>query len=201
MKNLSLALNVVLLVAVGILYYLHFSGNKTSVKSQSATVVAQSANRPALAYVDLDSLNNHIGVIKVKRKELEARQKAIETEWEGAMRGLENKKNTFIKKYGNTMTQQQAEQIQSELMQEQQQVEQRKQQATQDLSEKSYKFLEMIQKQLKEFLADYNKTRNYMYIFTVGSGQDYMAYKDSSLNITADVIAGMNEKLNAGSKP
>ena len=57
-----------------------------------------------------------------------------------------------------------------------------------------------IQKKLKEFLADYNKDKKYMYIFTTGTGLDYMVYKDSALNITSDVIKGMNIKLKAGSK-
>ena len=52
-----------------------------------------------------------------------------------------------------------------------------------------------IQKKLKDFLAEYNKEKNYMYILTTGTGLDYMVYKDSSLNITADVVNGMNEKL------
>ena len=52
-----------------------------------------------------------------------------------------------------------------------------------------------IQKKLKEFLTDYNKDKKYMYILTTGTGLDYMVYKDSSLNITNDVIRGMNEKM------
>ena len=36
-----------------------------------------------------------------------------------------------------------------------------------------------------------------MYIFTTGTGMDYMVYKDSSMNITDDVIEGMNEKMKA----
>ena len=81
-------------------------------------------------------------------------------------------------------------------MQQQQQVDGKKQNLTQNLSEKSYKFMDDIQKKLKDFLTEYNREKNYMYIFTTGTGLDYMAYKDSSLNITDDVIEGMNIKLN-----
>ena len=58
-----------------------------------------------------------------------------------------------------------------------------------------------IQKKLKEFLTDYNKEKKYMYILTTGTGLDYMVYKDSTLNITKDVIKGMNEKMKATAKP
>jgi outer membrane protein len=204
MKNLSLILNVALLIAVGVLYYLHFSGKKTAV-AQTKIITPGSSIQPSsralIAYVDLDSLNANIAVIKTKRKELEGQQRAIETEWENGMRGLQAKKNDFIKKYNNSITQEQAQQFEGELYQGQQKVEERKQAATQELTEKSYKFLEDMQKKLKEFLAAYNKDKNYTYIFTVSSGQDYMAYRDSALNITSDVIVGMNQKLNTGSKP
>jgi outer membrane protein len=203
MKNLSLVLNVVLLIAIGILYYLHFSSPKaTTTKQQTVTSAGNmSASVTTIAYVDLDSLNANISVIKAKRKELEGQQKAIETEWENGIRGLQAKKNDFIKKYGNSITQEQAQQFEGELYQGQQKIEERKQIANQALAEKSYKFLEDIQKKLKDFLSEYNKDKNYSYIFTVSSGQDYMAYKDSSANITADVIVGMNKKLNSAAKP
>lgn len=202
MKNLSLVLNIVLLVAVGILYYLHFSRTKTTAyqtKTAAATMVPD-GNRPPIAYVELDSLNEKITFIKTKRKELENEQRAIETEWENGYKGLENQKNNFLKK-GDAITQEEAQQFQGVLIQQQQQIDGKKQALSQKLSEKSYKFLEGIQKQLKEFLEEYNKEKNYMYIFTTGTGLDYMVYKDSALNITNDVINGMNAKISNSTKP
>ena len=45
-----------------------------------------------------------------------------------------------------------------------------------------------IHKKLKDFLNEYNKSKNYQYILTTGTGLDYMLYKDSTFNITKDVI-------------
>jgi outer membrane protein len=53
--------------------------------------------------------------------------------------------------------------------------------------------MESIQKNLKKFLAEYNKEKQFQYILTTGSGIDYLIYKDSTLDITKDVIKGMNE--------
>jgi outer membrane protein len=148
--------------------------------------------------VELDSLNEKISFIKEKRKELESEQRAIETEWENGYRGLDNQKNTFLRK-GDAITQQMAEEFQNDLIQQQQSIDQKKQGLTQKLSEKSYKFMESIQKDLKDFLIDYNKTKNYQYILTTSTG-DYMVFKDSTLNITADVVNGMNEKIKKENK-
>jgi outer membrane protein len=199
MKHFSTILNVFLLLAVAFLYY-HAFGNKKEVSSASKTTLtaadSKNAIKAPIAYVELDSLNEKITFIREKRKELEAEQKAIETEWESGYRGLENQKNNFLKK-GDAITQQMAEEFQGQLIQQQQKIDGKKQNLTQKLSEKSYKFMDDIQKKLKDFLQDYNKEKNYLYILTTGTGLDYMVYKDSTLNITDDVVKGMNEKLKA----
>ncbi|MEX0636523.1 MAG: OmpH family outer membrane protein [Ferruginibacter sp.] len=199
MKHFSTIVSIVLLLAVAFLYYHEFSGKKTGITGIAKTGEAKNNQpKPALiAYVELDSLNEKITFIKEKRKELESEQRAIETEWENGYRGLENQKNTFLRK-GDAITQQMAEEFQNQLIQQQQRIDEKKQGLTQKLSEKSYKFMDNIQKDLKGFLIEYNKTKNYQYILTTGTGLDYMVFKDSSLNITMDVINGMNEKMKKG---
>jgi outer membrane protein len=205
MKNISLALNVILLLAVGVLFYLHFSGsnNKSDSKKRNTTSVVKNTVAPGsgttIAYVDLDTLNEKIFYIKNTRKSLESEQLAIETEWENAYRNMENEKNKFLSR-GKAITQEEAEQFQGSLMQKQQMVDGMKQSKTQKLNEKSYKFLEGIQEKLKNFLAEYNEDAKYTYIFSTGNGLDYMLYKDSSFNITNDVVLGMNELLESESK-
>ena len=197
MRLFLIAINSLLIIAVVFLYVKVYK-NTTIKKTESLSNVfnknSGNLKNASIAFVELDSLNEKIGFIKDRRKELETEQKSIEVEWQNGYRGLENKKNEFLKR-GNSITQQEAEKFQSELLQQQQQVDLRKQGLTQKLSEKSYKFMDDIQKKLKEFLNQYNKTKNYQYILTTGTGLDYMLYKDSTFNITADVIKGMNELM------
>lgn len=203
MKNLSLVLNMVLLAAVGYLYYYDFSGKKTKEVAEKIShnymPADSNAARPALAYVDLDSLNENITYIKVRRKELDAEMKAIETEQENAYKGLQAQNDNFMKK-GATIKEEEAVAFQNKLMEQKQQIDARKQMLSQKLNEKSFGIMEDIKKQLKDFLSEYNKDKNFMYIFTTGTGLDYMVYKDSSLNITDDVIKGMNAKMKAAPK-
>ncbi len=196
MKNFSLALNILLVAAVAFLFVKVFSSNKkvgsastTNIKDTS--ILATTLNENAIAFVELDSLNDKISFIKNKRQDLEKEQKAIEAEWRNAMVGLQNKAAEFQKK-GSAITQQEAEKMQVELQQAQQQIEAKKQSLTQNLTERSYKFMDDIQKKLKDFLLEYNKDKKYQYILTTGTGMDYMLYKDQSLNVTDDVIKGMN---------
>jgi outer membrane protein len=199
MKNFYLGLNVLLFAAVAFLYVKVFSGNKntTSISTtniKDTSVLAATLNENAIAFVELDSLNEKISFIKNKRQELEKEQKGIEAEWRNAMMGLQNRAAEFQKK-GKAITQEEADRFQGELQQAQQQIEAKKQNLTQNLTERSYKFLDDIQKKLKDFLLEYNKDKKYQYILTTGTGMDYMLYKDPLLNVTDDVIKGMNIKL------
>lgn len=197
MKNFSTILNVLLVAAVAFLYFHEFAGKKpktTTAALVNSTQANTKISGAPIAYVELDSLNEKITFIKEKRKELEAEQRAIETDWENSYRGLEGQKNTFLKK-GDAITQQMAEEFQGQLLAQQQRVDEKKQSLTQKLSEKSYRFMDDIQKKLKLFLIDYNKEKKYLYILTTGTGLDYMVYKDSSMNITDDVVNGMNDLL------
>jgi len=198
MKNLSLVLNIVLLAAVGYLYYYDFSGKKgkdVAAKINSSYMGSDSnARRPALAYVDLDSLNENITYIKERRRELDEEMKKIDKEQEDGYKGLQAQRDNFLRK-GAAITEAEAQSFQEKLLQQQQQIDSKKQQMSQELNGKSFTIMEEIKKHLRNFLAEYNKEKNYMYIFTTGTGLDYMVYKDSTLNITADVIKGMNEKM------
>lgn len=202
MKNITNILLAVLIVAVGVLYFLHFS-RPCGTEKKSCSVSAANKNigskSPAIAFVDLDSLNEKIDFIRTNRKALEAEQQAIEAEWENGYKNLEAQKNEFLKK-AQTATQSQLEEVQNSLYQQQQQIDAKKQNLTQKLNEKSYKFLDDIQKKLKDFLATYNQDSRFTYIFSTGNGLDYMVYKDSALNITDDVVKGMNETLKKDEK-
>jgi len=199
MKNLSLVINIVLIIAVAVLFFLHFNKkDQVPVKTIASRPAVESTNgaaQPLIAYIELDSLNEKISFIKNKRKELEAEQRAIENEWQAGYGSLEKQRDDFLKK-GNAITQEDAERMQNSLLQQQQQIDNKKQTMIQKLSEKSFRSMEDFQKQLKDFLSDYNKQFNFSYILTTGNGLDYMVFKDSTLNITDDVIKGMNEKLN-----
>jgi outer membrane protein len=205
MKQFSLVLNIVLVVAVAVLFYLHFSGNsKLPVKGHIVTGNAQKDSNtnkiPIVAYVELDSLNSNVTFIKQRKKELEAEQKAIVNEYESSYRSLTAERDEFLKK-GNAITQQEAEAFQAKLQQRQQEIESAKQAKAQRLAEKGAKIMEDMQVKIRAFMKEYNKDKNYSYILATGTGLDYLFYKDSTLSITGDVIKGLNGQMSDPVKP
>ncbi len=193
MKQFSTILNLILLAAVGVLFYLHFSGNKKTTvlpvanASQKDSICATSH---LIAFVELDSLYDNVEYIKQKQKELESEQDRIAKKYQNDYMQLEAEKNNFLKK-GNAITQQEAEDFQGRLYKKQQDIENEKQNQAQALAAQHSRTMEDIQARLKKFLADYNSDNRYSYIFATGTGLDYILYKDSAHNITPDVIKGL----------
>ena len=99
-----------------------------------------------------------------------------------------------------SVSQDEAEKFQHSLTQRQQIIDEKKQSQSQALNKRSFEFMDDLQKKLKDFLREYNKGKKYSLILSSGTGLDYMVYKDSTLNISGDVIKGMNEKMSAYSK-
>ncbi len=198
MKQLSLVVNIALIVAVGILYYLHFSGEEKTLVNEKSVIRnvhdTTNGNKIMMAYVELDSLNNNVSFIKKRKGELEVEQRTIANEYENSYRELTTLRDNFLKK-GNSITQQEAEAFQEKLGLKQQEIEQVKQQKTQRLAEKGARIMEDMQSKLKEFMKEYNVEKNYTLIFTTGTGLDYFLYKDSTLNITSEIVKGLNNKM------
>jgi outer membrane protein len=202
MNKLSVALNIILVAATGYLYYYSFSGKKSNSAASNTGKYANAKDscttQHRIAYVELDSLNENLVFLKQRRKELEQQQKQIESEITNDYKALEAKQNSFIQKNPNASPDE-IQNFRAQLAKGQQDIEIKKQNQTQALNQKSFDLMESIQKKLKQFLAEYNKEKKYQYILTTGSGIDYLIYKDSTLDITRDVIKGMNEIMKPGS--
>lgn len=202
MKQFSSILHIVLIIAVAILYYLHFTQGKTANNTANRKLSADTSLRSPsgqIAYVDLDSFYNNVTQIKAQKLLLDAEQKSIQQQYENEYRELENQRNNFLKK-GASITQQEEEDFRNTLMAAQQQIEGKKQSSIQQLSERNATMMLETQSKLKKFIAEFNKDKKYRYILAVGNGWDYLFYKDSTQNITNEIVEGLNAEMNKKAK-
>src|SRR5262245_38663912 len=124
MKNLSLILNAVLLVAVGVLYYLHFQSPKAAEPIAEPVTVTTAAGplRPAsIVYVNSDSLLDNYAFLKAKKQDLEARHKKITADLEAEGQRLQSDVESYRQR-GASMTDEQRMQTEEQLMIRQQQL-------------------------------------------------------------------------------
>lgn len=196
MKNLSIALFVVLFLAIIGLYFLHFSGNKKSAAKSSVTEVPAGG----IAYVNIDSVIFKFDMFADKRNDLMEKQKSAEAELNSKaglyQKGVKDYQDKVTKglvtrataaELEQTLTQQQQElvtlrdKLQSNLMEEEQVM--------------NRQILEYITKFLEENKADYN----YQYIFGKSFGS-VVLYSDSAFDITQKVLDAINIKYKAEKK-
>ncbi len=192
MKNVLLIINVVLLGLVGYLYYLHFSADKKQhlqVMPDKNITGNLTSGGSKVAYIDLDSLQNNYSYYKKIKVEFERKQAAANDEITSMQKKYQTRAMQLQQK-GAGMNQEQQEAAMQEINKMQQDLQSRKQSIDNDLYNYNSKMKEDILNRIQNFLKGYNKDGRYSYIFSYEPG--FMFYKDSSLNITPDVIDGLN---------
>ncbi len=189
MKHFSLILNGVLLLLVGYLYYLQFSSSKKHTVSLLRSPKDSCNHGNKVAYIDLDSLQNSYEYYKILKADFERKQAASNNEVTDLQKRYQSRAMQLQQK-GATMSQQEQEAAMKEINQMQQGLQAKKQALDNDLYNSNSKMKEDILTKIQNFLKEYNNDGMYDYVFSYEHG--LMFYKDSALNITSDVINGLN---------
>lgn len=197
MKNFLLPLNIILLIAVAILYFLHFSGRKATVQGTQKTVAADSNGFKTLkiAYVDLDTIQEHYDYYKEKMNDFEKKKEKADRDLNNAFQKIENERIAFIQR-GNAITQVEAENFQREYTRKMENLENQKRNMENNIQQEGVKTMEELKKKINEFLEQYNASKGYSYIFSYSSGINVLFYKDTTYNITREVVDGLNASYN-----
>jgi outer membrane protein len=195
MKNFTLVINAVLVIAVAVLFYLFFSKPKAETFAASP---AQSSSSFKIAYFEPDSLQTQFEYYTNVRNSLEAKQQEYSKQIDDMKRNLQSKAESFQQKYQN-MSQAELAAHQNEIAASNQELtnldreeKNKEQMLSQQLQDETFKKLQEIKKEIEDYLKEYNKNKGYAYIFA--GSPDLMYYKDTSYNITADLVKGLNEK-------
>ncbi|NCT94145.1 MAG: OmpH family outer membrane protein [Chitinophagaceae bacterium] len=192
MKNFTLGLNVALVIAVAVLFYLHFSAPSAKpATTQSGTQSAASGDF-RIAYFEIDSIESHFDYYKEVSSSIQA--KAMENN-----KQLNQLKQAFANKYqelqraAQSLTQAELNSKQQELAQMERTYQSKEQMLNNEMQDESMKKLQDVKRKITDFLAEYNKSKGYAFI--LGNNSDAMAlyYKDAAYDITSDVIKGLNE--------
>ena len=188
MKNLSLILNIVLLVAVGVLYYLHFAGGKNTSGSEASSSIPTDLK---IAYINSDSVLKHYEYLEVNRKTLEAKSQKLELEFRNRAQGLQNEIANYQRTVG-TLTLSQAKAVEEDLGKKQQNLQLYQQSLGQQLSEEEAKLSKELYDRITTFLKKYGKDKGLQVVLKYDTSSDVL-FGGESLDITPDVIKGLNE--------
>lgn len=194
MKKLSLWLNVVLIIAVAGIYFLHFTGNKTTEHEVSADGVEQEIDRDyAIAYINIDTLVINYNLFIDKNEELTQKRDESQAELQIQSQKFEKEVRDFQDKVSKGLiTRTKAQQLQQELAQKEQELYAKRDNLAMQLNEEEQVMYRQVLSEVMDYLKEYNTKYNYKYIFSNSFGGQLL-YTDKSLNITNDVLVGLNE--------
>ena len=188
MKNFTLGFNIVVAVAVAVLFYLHFSSsNSGSVSTGSSKAVPNGSFK--IAYFETDSIQTQFEYFKEIDAELQAKN-------QNNARILGDMKSVFATKYqelqriGNTLTQAEVNAKQQELMSIEKSFQAKEKMMSDEMQDETFRKMQDVKKKIEDYLKDYNKDKGYAFVFS--SSVDLMYLKDSTYNITQDVVNGLN---------
>lgn len=194
MKNSLLVLNIVLLIAVVVLFYLHFSSPSSSKQTTiNKALVPEDTSAPGafkIAYFEMDSIENNYEYLKDVRNELKTKEQQLTLQLNQMKNSYMGKVNKFQHE-AQTLTQEKQGAIQQELLQEQKIIQNKEQAVGHDLQDASFKKMQEVNKTIEDFLKEYNKDKQYSYILAYQPGTIY--YKDARYDITASVLDGLNK--------
>ena len=199
MKQLSLALNVLLLVLVAILFYLHFNAQKKPVVAkESRTVPANTSGEShKIAYFDMDTLQTNYQYFKDALEQVKNREQSMNNELSGLQREYQKKMGEWQQK-GPTMSQSEADAAGREKARMEQRYETRRQALEEGVAKQSMEFKKDIKVKIETFLKDYNKDNRYAYIISYAPELFY--YRDTTHNITNDLVKGLNDSYKKPAK-
>ncbi len=190
-NNLSIVLNVILLVAVGVLYVLHFSGNSASTDNNVSGNSQFNPENFSIAYVNSDSLLKNYNFFKELEKQLIARSEKLNSEYQNRAEGLQREIANFQSTAGN-MTISQARAVEEDLRKKQQNLMMYQEQLGQQLRGEEAKMNSDLYDKVSDYLRDYGLNKNLQLVLTYTKGSGVL-YANDSLDITDHVLVGLND--------
>jgi outer membrane protein len=201
MKRIPLILNIVLAVAVAVLYVLHFTGIGTNKKSISGLGTSTGlADGSSIFYVQIDSVLRHFDMATDLSGELQVKYNASQAEFQDKQKAYQNDVNDYqYKAQRGLITRSEAQTIEQDLYNKQQNLVKLQQNLSQDLSEKQTVMNRQVINAIMEYLKNNNAQLNYKYVLGTSFGGNIL-YANDSLDITRHIISGLNENYKENKK-
>jgi outer membrane protein len=194
MKQLNTIITAILALAVAVLFYLQFKGQAKPQKALPSSGSDSSfvSDEGRIAYFEMDSVEQQYLYIKDVQNKLKARERTMRGELEGMRNGYMGRIQQLQSKAA-TMSQQEGEAAQAEINQMERNMQQKEAKLAQELQEEQFKLMQDINQRIEGFLTEYNADKGFSYIISRQSG-DFIYFKDTTLNITNEVVKGLNAR-------
>ncbi len=191
MKQLKLFLTVAVAAAI-----CSCSANSTTNGTQQSDAASQAvAAQGSIVYIQLDSLVNQYDMFNDLRSQLESKAQAIQDDLTKKGRSFESAAKDFETKIAKgLLTRSQAEEQQQKLVERQQNLQNLSQQKQLEIAEEEAVMGRRVMDAVQTYLNKYQKEKGYALILTTSAASNTVICGNANLDITMDVLKGMNEE-------
>jgi outer membrane protein len=205
-NRLSLLLNAVLLIAVAVLYYLHFTNvphsiaNKNNDNDSTPTMIMMPKDIKAskIVYINTDVLNEKYNYVKELSNVAKEKLQTLEASYQKKASEFQKKYATFQQKASQgLLSENEGAVAQKELEKGKAELEQMEAKQ-QQLMEEMQKDNEKVLKTVLDYMKQYNKNSGYNFILAYSnSAMSPVMVANDSLDITNEIVEGLNAQYNA----
>ena len=195
MKNASLVISVISLIAAitfGVLFLTN--GNKNAEAPVEGEATEVTASKGDIVYIDLDRIIMDYDMANDLRAVVETKAQNIQAEITRRGKKLESEVKSFQEKMNKgLMTRSVAEVQQQKLMQQEQEFNEYAAKKQQEIQEEQVVMMNQLGDAIKTFLDKYNAEKQFAMILTNSGGAPVIT-ADATLDVTEDVLAGLNDE-------
>ena len=183
-------LKLILTVAVAAIICSCAANSNTNGAQQANAASETPAAQGSIVYIQLDSLVNQYDMYNDLKSELESKVQAVQEDLTKKGRSFESAVKDFQAKIDKgLLTRSQAEEQQQKLVEREQNLQGLSQQKQMELAEEEAVMMRRVMDAIQTYITKYNQDKGYALILSVP-----VLAGDPSLNITQDILAGLNEE-------
>lgn len=198
MKNLSIVLNVVLCVAVIVLYALYFSGRSGAAdKSTKGAEAINHGGASKIVYINTDTLmNNYLLAVELNEAFLK-KQEERRTELNVKAKSLDQEANEFQRKLQNNgfLSEARAIDARDKLLVKEENLRRLQQEMIDKTAREQSELNRQLFEELTAFLTEYNREKGFQIVLSTQLGGNVL-YAEEGFDITRDVVNRLNENYN-----
>ena len=195
MKKANLILNIVSILAIAVLYVLHFAADSRHGSQPVSGDSQVSAVKGDIVFINLDSLVNQYDMYNDLNTELQSKASTIENELNKQSRAFENDVKSYQDKMQKgLLTLSQAQTTEQELAMREQQLRQLAQQRQLEMADETNVMYNKVMDAISTYVSNYNKDKQFALILTTTGATNTVLGGDQALNITEDILKGLNEE-------
>ena len=204
MKKINLIINIVLGIAVIVLFVFQFTSLDQPLKKETESKEAAESAKGTeikgnlrIAYVNIDTLLADYHMYQDKRDEFIEQQSSSQAKLQDRSQELQQDFQELKEKLSKGLiTRSKARIMQQDLGKKEQELYQMRDQITSELAEKEQVIYRQVLNSVTEYLDDYADEHNYHFILSYSFGGPIL-YKHERFNITQRVVEGLNEQYNS----